>query len=352
MALPSPSREHFEPDQLSATATTAVDQAPALSSSSALARFEFEAGRGNEGTKIIMVEWEDENEGGEANTGDWEVSWEGKSTVLSAREGAEGKLHRIYFLLAPGVTVPRIVKLAQRGGKSMQTNPLPAIFPAELGVSATTAGKKGVLHTVYAKKRLSVLQKEIEAEMKNGEGVGLEMAMQEKQWIEENFGVGTKVIPDLQYTTSPTSPKSPGGGRLAEKLKGLKLGTSASELSSPSIDGSSGLEHRSSHPLSPEMGDVAVSSFALFHSATAPRPSRVVAQNPPEHLLARQGDAWNSNRINSLDAVAGGHIPPKDDNTTEDDLFAVRMSPRSPEMTKSPFSFAAKDTAPWLKSNE
>lgn len=372
MALPSPSREHFEPDQLPATAATAVDQAPALSSSRALARFEFEAGRGNEGTKIIMVEWEDENEGGEANTGDWEVSWEGKSTVLSAREGAEGKLHRIYFLLAPGVTVPRIVKLAQRGGKSMQTNPLPAIFPAELGVSATTAGKKGVLHTVYAKKRLSVLQKEIEAEMKNGEGVGLEMAMQEKQWIEENFGVGTKVIPDLQYTTSPTSPKSPGGGRLAEKLKGLKLGTSASELSSTSlgtygiphtlecpaehmIDGPSGSEHRSSNPLSPEMGDVAVSSFALFHSATAPRPSRVVAQNPPEHLLARQGDAWNSNRINSLDAVAGGHVPPKDDNTdntTEDDLFAVRMSPRSPEMTKSPFSFAAKDTAPWLKSSE
>lgn len=115
----------------------------------------------------------------------------------------------------------------------MNTNPLPAIFPPELGVSATTQGRKGVLHTIWAKKRISVLQQEIELEMKNGEGVGLEMVVQEKQWIEDNFGVGAKVIPDLQYIASPTSPKSPGGsGRLSEKLKGLKLGTSVSELSS------------------------------------------------------------------------------------------------------------------------
>lgn len=181
-----------------------------------------------------MVEWSDDDGDGPANMGNWEVSWEGKTTVLSAKDGAEGKLHRIYFLLAPGASVPRIVKLSQTGGKSMQTNPLPAIFPPELGISATTQGRKGVLHTVWAKKRLSVLQREIELEMKNGEGVGLEMAIQEKQWIEENFGVGQKTIPDLQYTTSPTSPKSPSGGRLSEKLKGLKLGTSASELTSSS----------------------------------------------------------------------------------------------------------------------
>ncbi|KAH8662915.1 hypothetical protein BGZ60DRAFT_432945 [Tricladium varicosporioides] len=351
MALPSPSRVAFEPDKLPETSTTDIDQAPALSSSHALARFEFEAGRGNEGTKILMVEWEDDDEGQEVNPGDWEVSWEGKSTVLSAKAGAEGKLHRIYFLLAPGVTVPRIVKLAQKGGKTMQTNPLPAIFPKELGVSATTAGKKGVLHTVYAKQRLSVLQKEIEAEMKNGEGVGLEMAIQEKQWIEDNFGVGPRVVPDVQFS-SPTSPKSPGGGRLAEKLRGLKLGTSASELSAPSLD--SRTVDQSAHPLSPEMGDVAVSSFALFHSASAsaPRPQRIVAQNPPDHLLAIQGDSRGGSRINSLDAITSGHVPSKDDNGNEDDLFAVRMSPRSPEMTKSPFSFTSKDTAPWLKSNE
>jgi hypothetical protein len=109
---------------------------------------------------------------------------------------------------------------------------------------------------------------------------------------------------------------------------------------------------QSLHPLSPEMGDVAVSSFALFHSASASaRPPRIVAQIPPDHLLARQSASLSGSRINSLDAVTSGHVPSQDDNT-EDDLFAVRMSPRSPEMTKSPFSFTSQDTAPWLKTGE
>lgn len=230
----SSSPRDFKPDGIPATGDGDSNEAPAISSSAALARFEFEPGRGNEGTKILMVEWE-EGDAEEATTkaGNWEVSWEGKKTVLSARDGAEGKLHRIYFLLGPGISVPPVIKLAQAGGRTIQTNPLPAIFPAELGASAIAAGKLGVLHTVWAKKRLSVLEKEIELEMKtNGEGVGLEMAMQEKQWIEDNFGVGSKAVPDL---SSPTSPKSPGGGRLAEKLKGLKLGTSASALSGPGM---------------------------------------------------------------------------------------------------------------------
>jgi hypothetical protein len=229
MALHSPREPEFVPDGIPATTADSRDEAPALSSSKALARFEFESGRGNEGTKVLMVEWNDDS----ASTGDWEIEWSGKSTVLSAKDGADGTLHRIYFLLAPGASIPPIVKLSQNG-KTIQTNPLPAIFPPELGVSATTAGKKGVLHTVWSKQRLSVLQKEIEAEMKkNGEGIGLEMALQEKQWIEENFGVSAKVVSEMQYPTSPTSPKTPGGGRLSEKLKGLKLGTSASELSAP-----------------------------------------------------------------------------------------------------------------------
>ena len=56
--------------------------------------------------------------------------------------------------------------------------------------------------------------------------------------------------------------------------------------------------------------------------------------------------------MSSLDAVAGGTTAAKDDNETEDGLFAVKLSPRSPEMAKSPFSFTARDTAPWLKGNE
>ena len=107
-----------------------------------------------------------------------------------------------------------------------------------------------------------------------------------------------------------------------------------------------------SNPLSPDMGDVAVSSFSLFHGGlTRPQP-RAVAHNPPEQLLAIQNESSGGSRMNSLDAVAGGQLPKKDENEPEDELFAVKLSPRSPEMTKSPFSFTAKDTAPWLKDNE
>ncbi|KAK2626970.1 hypothetical protein QTJ16_004145 [Diplocarpon rosae] len=330
----SPPRPSFEPDILPSS-TPSSSSAPALSSSTALARFEFESGRGNEGTKILMVEWADsDNDTDPPNTGDWSVSWEGKTTVLSAKDGAEGRLHRLYFLLAPGSSVPGIIKLQQRGGKCMQTNPLPAIFPPELGATATTQGRKGVLHTVWAKKRLSVLQREIESEMRNGEGVGLEMAIQEKQWIEENFGVGARVVPDLQFSANPhpATPKSPGGGgRLSEKLRGLKLGTNVAELSSSTAHGQP--PSQSSNPLSPDTGDVAVSSFSLFHGSTSRTP-RTVAQAPPQHLLARQNDV-------SLNAIASGFVPIKDrENDTEDDLFAVKMSPRSPEMARSPFSFA------------
>lgn len=227
MATAITREQAFVPDIVPLT-TAIDDEASTISSAKALARFEFESGRANEGTKVLMVEWEDD----QASTSDWKIEWPGKTTVLSAKEGADGSLHRVYFLLAPGASIPARVTLSQEG-KTIQTNPLPAIFPPELGVSATTAGKKGVLHTVWGKQRLSVLQKEIEAEMKkNGEGIGLEMALQEKQWIEENFGVVTKLPETLPL--SPSSPRSPGGGsgggRLAEKLKGLKLGTSPSDL--------------------------------------------------------------------------------------------------------------------------
>ncbi|QSZ28566.1 hypothetical protein DSL72_003064 [Monilinia vaccinii-corymbosi] len=357
-------RLHFEPDSVpipSSSGQNAEECAPALSSSTALARFEFESGRGNEGTKILMVEWEDESSttdgsGHNKNMGDWEVSWEGKSTVLSARDGADGKLHRLYFLLGPGASIPRIVKLSQVGGKTIQTNPLPAIFPPELGLSARQAGRKGVLHTIWAKKRLSVLQKEIEAEMKtNGEGIGLEMAMQEKQWIEENFGVGGARItqPDGPYNPTPTTPKTPVGGRLSEKLKGLKLGTSAQDLghvsSEPKFEAQS-------NPLSPEQGDVAVSSFSLFHGgssrpqAQAQAQSRLIAQLPPHH------SSHHGHGMTSLNAVAVGdvEIPPQitAEEQIEDELFAVKMSPRSPEMTTSPFSFATKDVALSMASKQ
>ena len=241
MALPSPSRPKFEADGVPAAEPSSTGS-PIQSLLGALVRFEFEAGRGNEGTKILMVEWEEEDSSdsthggaeGSSSSGDWEVSWEGKMTLLSARDGAEDRLHRIYFLLGPGTSIPPVVKLVRKkgGAPPLEVKPLPAIFTAELGMRGTAAGKRGILHTRYAKQRLAALQKEIELEMKtNGEGIGLEIAMQEKQWLEDNFGVGPRAMDTL---ASPASPKTPGAGRLAERLRGLKLGTSASELSGSS----------------------------------------------------------------------------------------------------------------------
>jgi hypothetical protein len=234
-------------------------------SSAALSRFEFEAGKGNEGTKILMVEW-DTSIGDNSGAGDWEVSWEGKTTVLPIRDTetevdgnveSGGSSRRVYFLLPPGASIPPLVSITQRGGDAkdalgppIRTKPMPAIFPPELvangdhaAAGATGRNKRGVLHTIWAKKRLRELQAEIEAEMRdNSESVGLEMALQEQQWIVDHFGLTdgevagapqpTRLhIPRNPQGPGPASPRSPIGGRLGAKLKGLTgLATSPTEL--------------------------------------------------------------------------------------------------------------------------
>ena len=271
-----------------------------------------------------------------------------------------------------GIPIPTTVRL-QKGSISWRTNPLPAIFAPELGATARQAGKKGVLHTIWAKKRLQVLQNEIGAEIQtNNEGLGLEMALAERDWIEQNFGVLAKpsgitmATPDAMASAtaslnSPASPRSPGGGRLMDKLKGLKLGTSKQDLATgtpKSLD--------SHNPLSPEGTDVAVGSFGSFAAlkgmpppaslaakpaqSTQP-PRRVAVQRPPDSFAASQ---FSQTGMGSLNAIAGGgstgfsSMQAKDDGN--EDLFALPMSPRSPEMSKSPFSFASQDTSRYAKS--
>jgi hypothetical protein len=350
-------------------------ESPSISSTNALARFEFEAGHGREGTKILMVEWEDDDTT-RGVRGDWHISWEGKTTVLPADDQPSNDINRMYFLLPPGVAVPSIVTLTHRPQDSNKapviwhTNPLPAIFPPELGASARAAGKKGILHTIWAKKRLQVLQKEIEAESKNNiEGIGLMMAVQEKEWIEQTFGVNAKPI-GLSISLSeptvaplgPASPRTPGGGRLMEKLRGLKLGTSEKDLVVKTDQGD--IPH--SNPLSPESSDVAVSSFAAFKGANPsvlaakppqlPQPARkVAAHGPPPSVVAQQQEQQQLSGMASLNAFTApapqfqsrGSPLPDDDN--DEGLFALPISPRSPEMTKSPFSFAGNETAKYLK---
>jgi hypothetical protein len=328
----------------------------------ALARFEFEAGRGNDGTKVMMVEWQDDTS--RHQHGSWHVSWSGKRTVFPADDRPSDKIRRSYFLLAPGATVPPHLTLAYQPVAnaetapaeplSMTVKPLPAIFTPELGATAKTSGKKGVLHTIWAKKRLQSLEKEIVSEQEhNLEGIALEMAVAERHWIQDNFGLQSRPgTLDISATASaqPAAPVSPSlnapltpNSRLSEKLKGLSLGTSEKDLAAKANTITSDL-----HPLSPEVSDMAYSSFSAFRAGPAsPKsasaaPRRMVAQSPPAAILQQQAAEESGHSLNFIsnisNSVSGGST--SDD---PDDLFAVALSPRSPDIAKSPFSFSSAE---------
>jgi len=333
-----------------------------LLSVTALARFEFEPGKGNDGTKVLMVEWEDDDKT-RHKTGSWHVSWSGKRTFFPADDKPSDSIRRVYFLVPPGERIPPHVTLAYTPPAepsppddqpllSMTVNPLPAIFTPELGATAKTSGKKGVLHTIWAKRRLQSLEKEIKCEEQlNPEGVALEMARSEKEWIENHFGVQPKpppldlaaIPPSLSGSTSPgiQSPKSPSGTRLSEKLKGLSLGTSDKDLARTGVNTIT----RDVHPLSPDTSDLAFSSFSSFHSGpVSPKSAsgrRIVAKAPPEYIKQQQTQSPTS----SMDFISQQSVS----DTTDDDLFAVALSPRSPEDPKSPFSISSAEAGAFAK---
>jgi hypothetical protein len=327
--------------------TDAEVQSPSLSTPSARARFEFEHGRGNEGTKVLMVEWEDDAVTRGMN-GVWNVTWEGKpAEVMAVSETAEERItvdddsapstahsdvsvrqnsHRLYFLLGPKKSIPATITLTKiPTGKEApvlwKTNPLPAIFPKSLA-DPKSQGTKGVLHGIWAEKRLAKLRKEIEEEAKaNSEGIALHMAVTERDWIESTYGLAPKpqrlalntATSSLASNSprSPLSPVSPGGTRLSEKLKGLRLQTNEQK------------------PL-----------------PVAPQPKAVSIMPEQAGELSR-----TTSEVQSIGAVLSGQqssSAPVRQEQEEEELFALPLSPRSPEMTKSPFSFTAEDTRGYL----
>ncbi|KAI1170244.1 hypothetical protein F4777DRAFT_584083 [Nemania sp. FL0916] len=283
------------------------------SSPNALARFEFEAGRGNEGSKILMVEWDcSDTDGREVCAQDregWVVSWEDKSAAYPQDDNEKGlpSLLRVYFLLPENAPIPPSVTITHGPtGRILTTKCMPAIFAPGLGANPPDSGKRGVLHTVWAKRRMSELQDEINKELQtNSEGVALEMAIQEKQWLREHFGfvdLDTRQYPAPPPT--PQSPRSPVGGRLGEMLKGLKLSTSATDLArTPDTT-----PRHTSQPFSRAPNTVPASNLPM------PKPGSGVG-------------------VVSLDAVINNNqpVPPiSQSRDTEDEL---------PEMKTSPFSF-------------
>ncbi|KAJ5514466.1 hypothetical protein N7463_004018 [Penicillium fimorum] len=371
----------FTPDSEFAELETPRGASNGGLSITALARFEFEAGKANDGTKILMIEWEDDDLTRSSSEGFWNVSWTGKTTVLPADERPSDSLRRFYLLLPPNVTIPPVVTLSYelqgtpdeiaalaekrppRSRDTFQLNPLPAIFPAELGATGRAAGKKGVLHTIWAKKRLRVLEAEIAAETRNNvEGIALHMAIEEKGWIEENFGVGSHAIDSVAnshdssnsssiYPATPVSPIS--GRKLSDKLKGLKLQTSSRDLAV-----SDSATSNTAHLLSPQSPDVAVSSFSSFRNVAhkhihsmptpdtnpTPTPSSHINPSGPESLkpvaLFPPSTLQEAQQNSDQGGFASmGAITRTPSNDSGEELFAKALSPRSPDLPRSPFSF-------------
>lgn len=346
----------------------------------ALARFEFEAGKANDGTKILMIEWEDDDLTRSSSGGFWNVSWTGKTTVLPADERPSDSLRRFYLLLPPNVTIPPVVTLSYelqgtpdeiaalaekrppQSRDTFQLNPLPAIFPPGLGATGRAAGKKGVLHTIWAKKRLRVLEEEIAAESQNNiEGIAVHMAIQEKEWIEENFGVGSRAVDLVTGSDSldsssvyPATPVSPvNSKKLGDKLKGLRLQTSEKDLAV-----NNDLAPDTEHLLSPQSPDVAVSSFSSFrnvahrHIHSMPTPDTNSAPTPKSHTnpsvpeLPKPVAFFPPSAVQEAQQNSGptgfaamGAISRTPSNDSGEELFAKALSPRSPDLPRSPFSF-------------
>ncbi len=100
------------------------------------------------------------------------------------------------------------------------------------------------------------------------------------------------------------------------------------------------------HPLSPESSDVAFSSFNSFRQTPSTGPSsaakkKVTSQSPPDHVKYQQSATSmpSINFISSMQEVDEG-----------EELFAKALSPRTPDVARSPFSFSSQETMPYLKA--
>lgn len=329
-----------------------VETPTSPSSSFILSRFEFETGtKGNEGTKILMVEWDAAaalgNPKAKANLDDWEVKWDGKEAlaVLPIRDAETPESTcRIHFLLPPKAPIPTLITVSPKSAEAadLHTKPLPAIFPE--GLVNEDKGTRGVLHTIWAKSRLEQLEDEIVAEMKaNGESVGLEMALQERQWIVDHFGLqidtssaeAIPLSPQGADASSPASPRSPIGGRLGEKLRGLKLATSPAELAAAKCK----LEDHPEKTFGKIKVEMEMTYNAAVSQAQAKKVTSLAPDSAPPGFNSRPLAANSAGGIASLSAVMQtGQSAPERSHDTEEDLFALPMSPRSPEMAMSPFS--------------
>lgn len=92
------------------------------------------------------------------------------------------------------------------------------------------------------------------------------------------------------------------------------------------------------HPLSPQSPDIAVSSFSSFHGVTldnAPDTRRIVAHHPPSYIQQAQNNNTDISDIGLMEPLTRSAT-----SDSADDLFAKALSPRTPDLPRSPFSFS------------
>ncbi|KAF3004704.1 hypothetical protein E8E14_006821 [Neopestalotiopsis sp. 37M] len=353
----------FAPRATAAAGAAGLVESPGTPSSpNAWARFEFETGCGNEGTKVLVVEWDplqqqqqqdndgnnkpvvvSQKKGGGGGNGkgkgdpldDWEVSWGGKIPRAGnqVKEADGSSTFRVLVLIEDDIQVPSVVTISQAStGRTLLARPMPAIYTAALGADvAKAAGRRGVLHTQWAEKRLKQLQQEYDREVQdNSEGVGAVMAYTDLTWVVEHFGLRHPYEADGPSAPSQEikpravqPPRSPVAGKLGEKLRGLKLATSPSELVNTTG------QRQNPHYFTPgSSGTTGASRSGRLVTAIAPG----------------GGDSSVGSGVASLDAMvknqqsSPARPPLPSHQATEDELFALPMSPRSPEMEISPFS--------------
>ncbi|WKT38774.1 hypothetical protein QSH57_000593 [Fusarium oxysporum f. sp. vasinfectum] len=290
-----------------------VGEAPIVPSVEAqhLARFEFS----DAGTKVLMVEWYPDAVRGPAASANRPADTSDSGAGTAPASSSRHSRRRVFFLLPADATVPSTITITPPGSPSLTLKPLPAIFPPGL---AADPGNRGVLHTLWARQRLAAIDREVAAELRNNaEGVGVEMALAERQWILDTF-INTPQLPS-DSMPRPVATRSP-TGRLGDKLKGLKLATSPADLTPNTTANTFMSPISQSHPFQPRGRDIAVSSHEAMTSNASTGPISLNA--------ALHGD---------VATAASAPVRPlrRDD---DDDLFALPMSPRSPDMKKSPFS--------------
>jgi hypothetical protein len=193
-----------------------------------------------------------------------------------------------------------------------------------------------------AGKRLKQLQKEYDREVKiNSEGVGAVMAYTDLTWVVQHFGLQhpypaeAQTIQQQEIPPTPQSPRSPVGGKLGEKLRGLKLATSPSELTNMGGKPSTLLKILIAST---------VAYFLIVNIGPKYNQHYFTPGSSGTTALSRTRLPGSSEPgVASLDAMVEGVQapsvrPPIRSQATDDELFALPMSPRSPEMMKSPFS--------------